>query len=141
MVRYVLDSSAILRYLDDKAGAARVAEIIKSHLAGGCEAVVSALHWGEVAGITCKLHGRPAMDLVLSRLSAFGLSIIAADAERAVRSALIKLRLIKLKRKIPFVDAFGIELASDSRDHIFVTADFDFKPASRDVTIEFLPAK
>src|ERR1700730_8854239 len=35
MVRYVLDSSAILRYLDDEAGAARVAEIIKSHLGGG----------------------------------------------------------------------------------------------------------
>src|SRR5277367_3075500 len=107
MVRYVLDSSAFLRYLDDEAGAARVAEIIKSHLAGRCEVVVSALHWGEVAGITCKLHGRPAMGLVLSRLSAFGLLIIAADADRAVRSA-----LIKVKRKIPFVDAFGIELAS-----------------------------
>jgi PIN domain nuclease of toxin-antitoxin system len=141
MVRYVLDSSAILRYLDDEAGAARVAEIIKSHLAGGCEAVVSALHWGEVAGITCKLHGRPAMELVLSRLSSFGLPIIAADADRAVRSSLIKLGSIKLKRDIPYIDAFGIELASDSREHIFVTADFDFKPASRDVTIEFLPAK
>jgi predicted nucleic acid-binding protein len=136
MVTYVLDSSAILRYLDDEAGAVRVAEIIKSHLAGGCVAAVSALHWGEVAGITCKLHGRSAMELVLSRLSSFGLPIIAADAERAVRSS-----LIKLKREIPYVDAFGIELASDSRDHVFVTADFDFKPASRDVTIEFLPAK
>jgi predicted nucleic acid-binding protein len=136
MVRYVLDSSALLRYLDDEAGAVRVSEIIKSHLAGKCEAVISALHWGEVAGITCKLHGRPAMELVLSRLSSFGLLIIAAGADRAVRSA-----LIKLKRKIPYVDAFGIELASDLRDHIFVTADFDFKPASRDVAIEFLPAK
>ena len=47
----------------------------------------------------------------------------------------------RLKREIPYVDAFGVELASDSRDHVFVTADFDFKPASRDVTIEFLPAK
>ncbi|MGA9495691.1 MAG: PIN domain-containing protein [Terriglobales bacterium] len=136
MVTYVLDSSAILHYLDDEAGAARVAEIIKSHLAGGCAAVVSALHWGEVAGITGKLHGRPAMELVLSRLSSFGLPIIAADADRAVRAS-----SIKLKRGIPYVDAFGIELASDSRDHVFVTADFDFKPASRDVTIEFLPAK
>ncbi len=99
-------------------------------------AAVSTLHWGEVAGITCKLHGRSAMELVLSRLTSFGIPIIAADADRAVRSS-----LIKLKRQIPYVDAFGIELASDSRDHVFVTADFDFKPASRDVTIEFLSAK
>lgn len=136
MVTYVLDSSAILRYLDDDAGATRVAGIIKAHLAGRSEAVISALHWGEVAGITCKIHGSQAMELVLSRLSAFGLQIVPADADRAVRAS-----LIKLKRDIPYVDAFGVELAADSGDRIFVTADFDFKPASRDVTIEFLPAK
>jgi PIN domain nuclease of toxin-antitoxin system len=136
MVTYVMDSSAILRYVDDEAGAARVAEIIKSHLAGRCVAIVSAVHWGEVAGITCKAHGKQAMELVLSRLSAFGLQVVAADANRAVRAS-----LIKFKRDLPYVDAFGVELAGDSGDHIFVTADFDFKPASRDVAIEFLPAK
>jgi PIN domain nuclease of toxin-antitoxin system len=136
MVTYVIDSSAILRYVDDEAGAARVAEIIKSHLAGRCVAILSAVHWGEVAGITCKAHGKQAMELLLSRLSAFGLQVVAADANRAVRAS-----LIKLKRDLPYVDAFGVELAGDSGDHIFVTADFDFKPAARDVAIEFLPAK
>jgi|SRR5271155_408591 len=136
MVTYVLDSSAILRYLDDDAGAARVAEIIKSHLAGRCAAMIAAPHWGEVAGITCKTHGRDAMELALSRLSAFGFELVPADAERAVRAA-----LIKVKRHIPYVDAFGLELAAESADRVFVTADFDFKPASRDVKIEFLPAK
>ncbi len=136
MVTYVLDSSAILRYLDDDAGAARVAEIIKSHLAGRCAAMMAAPHWGEVAGITCKAHGRDAMELVLSRLSAFGFELVPADAERAVRAS-----LIKVKRQIPYVDAFGVELAAESADRVFVTADFDLKPASRDVKIEFLPAK
>ncbi len=136
MVTYVLDSSAILCYLDDEAGAARVAEIIKSHLAGRCAAIIAAPHWGEVAGITCKTHGRDAMDLVLLRLEAFGFEVVSASAERAVRAA-----LIKLKRRIPYVDAFGIELAADGSNRVFVTADFDFKPATRDVKIEFLPAK
>ncbi len=136
MVAYVLDSSAILRYLDDEAGAARVSEIIKAHLAGKCQAIISALHWGEVAGITCKMHGRQGMDLALSRLHAFGLEIVSADADRAVRAS-----LVKLKRRIPYVDAFGVELAAESADRVFVTADFDFKPASRDVAVEFLPAK
>jgi hypothetical protein len=39
------------------------------------------------------------------------------------------------------VDAFGLELAAAERERVFVTADFDFKPASRDVPIESLPAK
>ncbi len=136
MVTYVLDSSAILRYLDNDAGAARVSEIIKWHLAGTCEATISALHWGEIAGVTCKIHGVQAMDLVLSRLGVFGFQIVPADGDRAVRAS-----LVKVKRDIPYVDAFGIELAADSQERVFVTADFDFKPASRDVKIEFLPAK
>jgi predicted nucleic acid-binding protein len=136
MVTYVLDSSAILRYLDGEAGSDRVADIIKSHMAGRCEAVVSALHWGEVAGIVCKRRGMQGMDLALSRLSALGLKIVAVDGARGVRAA-----LIKLKRTIPYVDAFGIELAAESRERIFVTADFDSKPAGRDCKIEFLPAK
>ena len=136
MVTYVLDSSAILRYLDNEAGAARVAEIIKAHLAGTCVAVIAALHWGEIAGITCKAHGRQAMDLVISRLSAFGIQVVPADGDQAVSAA-----MIKLKRLIPYVDAFGVALAAVARDRVFLTADFDFKPASGDAKIEFLPAK
>jgi PIN domain nuclease of toxin-antitoxin system len=136
MVTYVLDSSAVLRYLDGEAGADRVAEIIKGHIGGRCQAMMSSLHWGEVAGRSCKMRGKQGMDLVLSRLSAFGIGVITVDGDRAVRAA-----LFKLKRQIPYVDAFGIELTLSAPDRIFVTADFDFKPASRDVKIEFLPAK
>ena len=136
MVTYALDASAVLRYLDGEAGADRVREIIKSHLGGSCKAIISAVHWGEIAGVTCKVRGRSAMDLALERLEAFGLEIVPATAERAVRTS-----LIKLKRKIPYLDAFGVELAADSPDHVLVTPDFDLKPANRDVKIEFLPRK
>ncbi|MGD1021320.1 MAG: PIN domain-containing protein [Candidatus Sulfotelmatobacter sp.] len=136
MVRYVLDSSAVLRYLDGEAGADRVSEIIKGHLAGGCEAIISSAHWGEIAGQVCKRRGRAALDMVLSRLAAFGIPVAPVDADRAVRAA-----LIRLKTSIPYGDAFGVELAADSRERVFVTADFDFKVASREVKIEFLPVK
>jgi PIN domain nuclease of toxin-antitoxin system len=136
MVTYVLDASAVLRYLDGEAGSDRVSEIIKGHLAGGCEAVISSLHWGEIAGHTCKKRGRETMDLVLSRLAAFGIPVVSVDADRAVRAA-----LIRFKTSIPYVDAFGVELTANSRERVFVTADFDFKSASRVIKIEFLPAK
>ena len=131
-----MDSSAILRYLDGEAGSDRVAEIIKDHMAGRCEAVICSLHWGEIAGQTCKHRGTGAMGLVLSRLAAFGIQVVPVDADRAVRAALIKFRTA-----VPYVDAFGVELTADSRESIFVTADFDFKSAKRDVRIEFLPVR
>ncbi len=136
MVTYALDASAVLRYLDDEAGSDRVAEIIKSHLGGSGKVIISAVHWGEIAGVTCKVRGRSAMNLALARLDAFGFEIVAATAERALRAS-----LIKLKRMIPYVDAFGVELAADSPDHVLVTTDFDLKPANKDVKIEFLSTK
>ena len=86
LVTYVLDSSAVLRYLDGEAGADRVSEIIKGHLAGGCEAVISSVHWGEIAGHICRRRGRGALDTVLSRLAAFGIPVVAVDSSRAVRA-------------------------------------------------------
>jgi predicted nucleic acid-binding protein len=131
-----MDSSAVLRYLHSQAGSDRVAEIIQGHLAGDCQAVISAAHWGEVAGITCRLYGRREMEQVLSRLRAFGLEVVAADGDGAVRAA-----LIKVETGVPYVDSFAVELAGRGPDRVLVTADFDFKAAKRDVTIEFLPVK
>jgi predicted nucleic acid-binding protein len=136
MVTYVLDASAVLRYLAGEAGAERVSQIIKLHLAGGCAVAISALHWGEIAGVACKVHGTGAMELALSRLSAFGFEIVPVTAERAVQAS-----LIKIKRKIPYVDSFAAQLAAESADRVLITADFDLKPASREVKIEFLPPK
>ncbi len=126
----------MLRYLDGEAGADRVSEILKGHLTGGCQAVISSVHWGEIAGHTCKKRGREAMEMVLSRLASFAVPVVSVDADRAVRAS-----LIKFKTSIPYVDAFGVELTAESHERVFVTTDFDFKPASRDVKIEFLPAK
>ena len=65
----------------------------------------------------------------------YGLEICDATAERAERAALLKNTL-----KIGYADAFCIELASSIKDHLLVTADFDFKLAGMLVTLEFLPA-
>ena len=72
----------------------------------------------------------------MDRLAAMRVEIVPADGERAVRSARIQAQL-----KIPYVDCFGVELAGDSPNHIFVTADYDLKPAANEVRIEFLPVK
>jgi predicted nucleic acid-binding protein len=136
MVTYALDASAILRYLDGEAGADRVGDVIKGHIAGQNRVIISAIHWGEVAGIMWKRHGIERVNLIFSWLSDFGFEIVPATAERAVHSG-----LIKAQKKIPYADAFGIDLAGDSPEHVLLTADFDVALAKQDVRIEFLPAK
>jgi len=56
------------------------------------------------------------------------LGAVPATSERAVGAA-----LIKLNRKIPYVDAFGVELEASSSGQVLVTADSDLKPAGQDV--------
>ncbi len=97
--------------------------------------VVSALHWGEVAGYAYKTRGRAAVTSVLQRLIAMGIEVLPVTGDQAVAAA-----QIKLDYKIPYVDAFGAVIGSGS-NHVFVTADFDLKPAAKFANIEFLPAK
>ncbi len=136
MITYALDASAILRYLDNEAGADRVDEIVRGHLAGNNKAAVLALHWGEIAGHVYRNYGTDQLSQALSNLEGFQLEIISVTAERAVRAA-----LIKEDTKVPYIDAFGVEFAATSPDHIFVTADFDLKGAAHKGKIEFLPVK
>lgn len=136
MVTYVLDASAILRYLDNEAGAERVATIIKFHIAGAARVMVSDIHWGEIAGVIYKRHEAQTAASAMSRLDEFALESAPVTRERAVNAA-----IIKAKMGIPYADALGVELASDSAEHVLVTADFDVMPAANLVQIEFLPVK
>jgi predicted nucleic acid-binding protein len=135
VVTYALDASAMLRFLEQEAGADRIEIIFRDQLSGKAEVIASALHWGEVAGKAYRMRGRAAADLALQRLMGLGISVIPATAEQAVRAA-----LVRADNKIPYVDAFGVVLAS-APNHVFVTADFDLKPAAKLAKIEFLPAK
>ncbi len=135
MVTYILDSSAILRYTDNEAGADRIERILQEYLKGTANIGASALHWGEVAAKLYKLRGRHVMRNVLQRLAGLGIEVVPATAEQSVDAA-----LIRADYKIPYVDAFGIVLVS-APNHVFVTADFDLKPAAKVAKIEFLPAK
>ncbi len=135
MVTYALDASALLRFLDSEAGADEVEGILNAHLSETHAVVVSAIHLGEVVGIIYRRNGRPALDRVLSLLDGLHLSVVPVTGERAIRAAILKADL-----KVPYADAFGVELA-ESIPCTFVTADYDLKPAAHEVEILFLPKK
>jgi predicted nucleic acid-binding protein len=136
VVTFVLDASAILRYLDEEEGADRMTEVLKGCFEGRNRAEISSVQWGEVACRIFKSHGEQMMLTALSGLLRTGVQVISATQQRAVRSG-----IIKGTKKIPYADCFAVELASDSADHVLMTADFDLKPAAKDIRIEFLPAK
>ena len=136
MLTYVLDSSAVLRFSDNETGVDRVRERIRLAIKGECRLVIPAVNWGEVIYILAGRTG-PQGDLPsqVERMKR-SVSIIDATSDRAVHAGLLKNRY-----NIAYADAFGVEIASDSPDHILVTADYGVKSAEQDVRIESLPAK
>ena len=136
MTVFVLDSSAILRHIDGQAGVDRVEAIIQQVLFGAAEIQISAVQWGEVAEILRKRAGSLEQKRVMQSLLQIDIRVIPADAERAVHAA-----EIKEDRKLAYADAFAVELAMDSPEHLLVTADYDFKVVEDLVRIEFLPVK
>ena len=136
MTVYILDSSAVIRYIDSEAGADRVNAILKACVAGQAEVCISAVQWGEVAGNLRKRLGASQEKSILSSLLPSESEIVPASAERAVRAA-----ELRVDRKISYADAFALNLAMDSSDHVLVTADYGFQAVDDLVRIEFLPVK
>lgn len=136
MTVYVLDSSALIRYIDDEAGADRVERILGLCAARHGEVTISAIQWGEVAGNVRKRFGEPAEIRILSTLLPSEAKVVSVTSDRAIRSA-----AIKVDRNIAYADAFALELAMTTPDHVLVTADYGFKAVEDLARIEFLPAK
>ena len=136
MITYVLDSSAALRYFDDGAGADRVEEVLGACASRQANLTMSAVQWGEIAGKLRKRFGESDEMRLLGGLLPSEATIIPASADRAVHAA-----ALKVDRNIAYADAFAVELAMGSPEHILVTADYEFKAVEDLARIEFLPAK
>lgn len=136
MTVYVLDSSALIRYLDKEAGGDRVKAILKAFVTGHAGLLISAVQWGEVAGNLRKRFGAQEEKRVLSSLLPSEAEIVPASGERAVHAA-----ELRVDHKMAYADAFALDLAMDSANRIFVTADYGFKSVDNLAQIEFLPAK
>lgn len=136
MTAYVLDASALLRYLDDEPGAERVEAIIRECFAGRARSLISAIQWGEIAVNSRKRLGTSRALRVMDRLQAIEIEVVPATREQAMSAA-----GLKVGREISYSDAFSLDLAMRSAEHVLVTADYRLKVVKDLARIEFLTAK
>jgi ribonuclease VapC len=136
MTAFVLDSSAVIRYIDDEPGAARVEEILKACVDARAAVYISALQWGEVAGNIRSRFGPTDQLRILSTILPSEVEIVPVTGERAVLAA-----ELKVDRKIAYADAIALELARESSGRVLVTADYGYKAVDEMAHIEFLPSK
>jgi predicted nucleic acid-binding protein len=132
---FVLDSYAVLAFLEDAKGGKRVGKLLQEALAGRCQLFMSTVNLGEVLYITERERGLPKAQEVLARIDELPIRVIDADREHTLVAAHIKARC-----PIAYADCFAVALAKLEGASI-VTGDPEFKQLASIVPIAWLEAK
>jgi ribonuclease VapC len=132
-VRYVLDSFAVLAYLEDEAGASQVNVILAAARRSQVSVWMSIVNYGEVVYITEREQGLFAAQRVIATLDQLPITLV--DADRTLTLAAAK---VKAHHGISYADAFAVALAQASQAAV-LTGDPEFRKVDALVAIDWLP--
>ena len=131
----VLDSFALIGYLENETFSYRVEKILKQAREGKNLIYLHAIHLGEIYYITLREQGQDLADLAYARIRAFPLTYIEIIGEELLRTA------AKLKAKYPisYADAFAAAMAVINEASL-LTGDPEFQTLEKkeNIAIEWL---
>ena len=133
--RIVLDSFALIGYLENEGFAAKIEKFLKQGKQGKIRIYLHAIHLGEVYYITLREQGQDVADLAFTRIKAFPLQYIETIDEKLLRVA----ARLKAIYPISLADSFAAALAIIYKATL-LTGDPEFKKVEKkeDISIEWL---
>ena len=128
----VLDSWAVIAYLEDEPSAAKVADIIGDAHEDGIPLLMTVVNAGEVWYIVARETSVADADASIKQLRDLGVAFVEADWDLAKDAAHFKSR-----HKMSFADCFAAALAKQKKADL-ATGDSEFKQIENEVTIIWL---
>jgi uncharacterized protein len=128
----VLDSWAIMSYLQDELSAEKVADIIADAHEDNTPLLMSVVNAGEVWYIISRRTSEGEADRSIRQLRQLGIEMIDADWDIAHDAG-----RFKAKHKMSFADCFAAALAKQRKAHL-VTGDQEFKQVETEILIDWL---
>jgi uncharacterized protein len=128
----VLDSWAIIAFLEDEAAADKVANIIADAHEAEIPLLMSVVNAGEVWYIVARQTSVPDADTSIRQLRDLRIQFVDADWDLARAAGYFKSR-----NKMSFADCFAAALAKQRKAHL-VTGDPEFKQVEQEITIDWL---
>jgi ribonuclease VapC len=130
--RRLLDSYAILAFLNDEEGAERVAHLLEDAGQTGTPLLVNEISLGEVYYIVAKHRSEDAAEQVLLHLDRLPLELVSNTFDEVLEAARLKARF-----PLSFADAFALATAIrfDAR---LVTGDPEFEAAEDLVNVDWI---
>jgi len=128
----LLDSWAIMSYLQGEPSAEKVADIIADAHEDHVPLLMSVVNAGEVWYIIARRTSEADSDRSMRELKQLGIEMVDADWDIAHDAG-----RFKAKHKMSFADCFAAALAKQRKAHL-VTGDQEFKQVKADVIINWL---
>lgn len=130
--RFVLDSFALLAFLEAEAGMARVKEILEDAENGHCLAYLSWINLGEVLYITERERGQQKAREVLGHIQALPVQMLEVPPKFVIRAA-----HIKANHRMSYADAFAVVAALENGATL-LTGDLEFQSVESIIRVEWL---
>ena len=130
--RRLLDSYAILAFLNDEEGAEPVARLLQEAAQDGTRLLVNEINVGEAYYIVAKHRSEDAAEQVLLHLDRLPLELVSNDFDAVMEAARMKARF-----PLSYADAFALATAVRFRARL-VTGDPEFEAAEDLVEVEWL---
>lgn len=128
----VLDSWAIMSYLQGEPSAEKVADIIADAHEDNVPLLMSVVNAGEVWYIIARRASESDADRSIRELKQLGIKLVDADWDIAHDAG-----RFKAKHKMSFADCFAAALAKQRKAHL-VTGDQEFKQVEPDISVIWL---
>lgn len=129
---YLLDSFAVLAYLNDEPGGVRVQEVLALAKGHKCRLVMSMINLGEVLYLTERNRGLSAAQTVQALVESLPLELLEVS-----RDLILDAAHVKAQHPISYADAFAIALAI-RESAIVLTGDPEFQTVGDIVNVEWL---
>ncbi len=133
LLHFVLDSFALLAYLENEAGAELVGEILADAQQEECRVLFSLINYGECLYIVERERGLPAAQMLIGLIDQLPLVVVEPDRTHVFAAAHLKAHY-----PISYADAFAVALAQQSQATL-LTGDPEFAKVQHLVTVHWLP--
>lgn len=130
--RKVLDSYALIAFLDNETGAEKVSVYIKQARDHGKPLYLSVINWGEVFYILCRTAGKDTAEQIIQSIETLPIEIVPADRELTRIAA-----ELKSCKKMSYADCFAAALAKTRRASL-ITGDKEFKEVEDEISVHWL---
>jgi ribonuclease VapC len=130
---YLLDSFALLAFLQGEAGMARIQQALEEAQKDRCGVFMCIINLGEVLYIIEREQGLVKAHEALAAIQQLPIQILPADEQTVLAAAHIKANHV-----LSYADAFAVTCAQ-SFNAIVITGDREFESVESLINVEWLP--